>query len=171
MKTRIAACAGMLLVASGAGAGDMGYTVRPTEMKAKPFTDAPTVAKLVQNSPVDVMERKASWMQVKADGNSGWVKMLSVRFDQISAGSRAGATNSSLGVLFNIAQTGSGGSVPTTGAKGFSEDALRNPHPDAAALQQMNLLGSSPGDAQVFARAGKLTPVSLSYIAAPGGRQ
>lgn len=169
MKTRIAACAGMLLAAAGAGAGDMGYTVRPTELKSKPFTDAPTLARLVQNSPVDVLERKASWMQVRAGGANGWVKMLSVRFDQISSSSRAGATNSSLGTLFNIAQTGSGGSVATTGVKGLNEEALRNPHPDAAALQQMQTFDASPGEAQVFARAGKLNRVALAYLPA-GGR-
>jgi hypothetical protein len=169
MKTRIAACAGMLLVAAGAGAGDLGYTVRPTELKARPFTDAPTVARLVQNSPVDVVERKASWMQVKSSGSSGWVKMLSVRFDQVSSSSRAGATNSNLGVLFNIAQTGSGGSVATTGVKGISEEALRDPRPDGAALQQMQALAASPGEAQVFARAGKLQRVSMAYVPA-GGR-
>lgn len=170
MKTAIAACAGMLMVAAGAGAGEPAYTVRPTELKAKPFSDAAIVAKLVQNTQVDVMERQASWLQVRAAGATGYVKMLSVRFDQIGSASRAGSTNSNLGVLFNIAQTGSGGSVATTGVKGINEEALRNPHPNPAALQQMHTLDSSPADAESFARAGKLARVQMAYVAAPGGQ-
>ena len=170
MNNRIAACAGMLLVAASASAGEAAFTVRPTELKAKPFADAAMVLQLDQNVQVDVIERKSSWLQVKSGTATGWIKMLSVRFDQISSSSRAGATNSSLGTLFNIAQTGSGGSVATTGVKGLNEEALRDPRPDAAALQQMQTFDASPGEAQVFARAGKLNRVSLAYLPAAGGR-
>ena len=171
MKTRIAACAGMLLVAAGAGAFEQAYTVRPTDLKAKPFTDAANLARLAQGSTVDVLERQASWLQVKSSGATGWVKMLSVRYDQISSSSRAGATNSNLGVLFNIAQTGSGGSVATTGVKGISEEALRNPRPNSAALQQMHTLDTSPAEAQSFAAAGRLARASMAYVPAAGGKQ
>jgi hypothetical protein len=170
MKTRIAACAGMLLVVAGAGAGELAYTVRPTDLKAKPFSDAATLAKLAQSSQVDVMLRQASWLQVGASGATGWVKMLSVRFDQIGTSPKGGTTNSNLGVLFNIAQTGSGGSVATTGVKGISEEALRNPRPNAAALEQMHGLDTSAADARAFAKAGKLASTSMAYVAAPGGR-
>lgn len=169
MKTTIAACAGMLLMVAGAS-GEPAYTVRPTELKAKPFTDAATLARLAQSAPVDVMERQASWMQIRAAGTTGWVKMLSVRFDQISSASRAGPTNSNLGVLFNIAQTGSGGSVATTGVKGINEEALRNPHPNPAALQQMHTQDTSAAEAESFARSGKLARAPMGYVAAPGGQ-
>ncbi len=169
MKTTIAACAGMLLVTAGAVAGP-GYTVRPTELKAKPFTDAATLARLAQSAPVDVMERQASWMQIRAAGTTGWVKMLSIRFDQISSVSRNAPTNSNLGVLFDIAKTGSGGSVATTGAKGFMEESLRNPRPNPAALQQMHTLDTGTADAESFARTGKLARTSMTYLAAPGGQ-
>jgi hypothetical protein len=169
MIIRNAACAGMLVVAAGAGAAELAYTVRPTDLKAKPFSDAATVAQLAQNSPLDVLERKASWMQVKAPGAVGWVKMLSVRFNQMGS-AQGGSTNSDLGVLFNIAQTGSGGSVATTGVKGINEEALRNPRPNPAALQQMHGLDASTAEAQSFAKAGKLSRASMAYVAAPGGK-
>ncbi|MES2315987.1 MAG: hypothetical protein V4631_00705 [Pseudomonadota bacterium] len=162
--------ASLWLVAAGAFAGDPAYTVRPTELKAKPFSDSSTVARLAASSQVDVIERQASWLQVKASGSTGWVKMLSVRFNQIGSSPQAGATNSSLGVLFSISQTGSGGSVPTTGVKGINEEALRNPRPNAVALQQMHTMDASAADARAFARSGKLASVSLAYVAAPGER-
>jgi hypothetical protein len=171
MKTTIAACAGMLMAAAGASAAEPAYTVRPTELKARPFSDAATVARLAQGSQVEVVERQASWLQVKSPAASGWVKMLSVRFDQMGASSRTGATNSNLGVLFNIAQTGSGGSVATTGVKGISEEALRNPRPNPAALQQMHTLDTSPAEAQSFAAAGRLARASMADVPAAGGKQ
>ena len=172
MKKIITACAAMLLAASGAGAFETAYTVRPTELKAKPFSDAATLARLGQGSAVDVMERQASWLQVKSPAatSNGWVKMLSVRFDQAGASPRAGATNSNLGVLFNIAQTGSGGSVATTGVKGISEEALRNPQPNPAGLQQMQAQEVSVADARGFAKAGKLSSATMAYVAASGGK-
>jgi hypothetical protein len=168
MKNRIAACAGMLLVAASASAGEAAFTVRPTELKAKPFADAANVLQLDQNVQVDVIERKSSWLQVKSGTATGWIKMLSVRFDQ-GGSNKSGTAKNNLGVLFNIAQTGSGGSVATTGVKGINEEALRNPHPDQAALQQMQAQGVSTADAQSFAKAGKLNRASLAYVAAPEG--
>jgi hypothetical protein len=170
MKKSIAACAGMLLAAGGAFAAEAAFTVRPTEVKAKPFTDAPTVASLGESSKVDVIERKASWLQVKAPAATGWIKMLSVRFDQIGAAPKAGSSGSALNTLYNISQTGSGGAVATTGVKGISEQDLKNPRPNAAELQKMHALDTSPADAEAFAKAGKLSSVQMNYVAAPGGR-
>lgn len=169
MKTTIAGAA-MLLAACGAGAADTAYMVRPTELKAKPFSDAATLAKLAQSSQVNVMERQASWLQVKTPAATGWVKLLSVRYDQITASTRSGATNSNLGVLFNIAQTGSGGSVATTGVKGINEEALRHPQPNPAALQQMQSLDTSAADARSFAKAGRLNSSTVAYLNAAGER-
>jgi hypothetical protein len=169
MKTKIAACAGMLLVVAAAGAADTAYIVRPTELKAKPFSDAATLAKLAQSSQVDVLERQASWLQVKTPAATGWVKLLSVRYDQINASNRGGATNSNLGVLFNIAQTGSSGtSVSTTGVKGLDEEALRHPRPNPAALHQMLALDTSPADARAFAKSGRLNSTTLAYVSPAG---
>ncbi len=168
MKIAIAACTGMLLM-GGACAGEPAYTVRPTELKAKPFTDAATVASLAESSKVDVLERKASWLQVKAPAATGWIKMLSVRFDQLGASPKGG--DSTLNTLYNISQTGSGGAVATTGVKGISEQDLRTPRPNGAELQKMHALDTSPAEAEAFARAGKLRSTEMHYLAAPGGRQ
>lgn len=171
MKKTIAACAGMLL-AGGACAAELAYTVRPTEVKAKPFTDAQTVASLGESSKVDVLERKASWLQVKAPAATGWIKMLSVRFDQLgTAPAKAGSGANALNTLYNISQTGSGGAVATTGVKGISEQDLKNPRPNAAELKKMHDLDTSPAEAEAFAKAGKLVSVPMNYVAAPGGRQ
>lgn len=170
MKKTIAAGACLLLAAGTACAAEPAYTVRPTEVKAKPFTDAATVASLGESSRVDVLERKASWLQVKAPAASGWIKMLSVRFEQIGSAPAKGSGANALNTLYNISQTGSGGAVATTGVKGISEQDLKNPRPNAAELQKMHELDTSPADAEAFARAGKLSSVPMNYVAAPGAR-
>ena len=166
MKRTIVALA-CAAVAGGAFSAELAYTVRPTEMKAKPFSDASTITKLAESSKVDVLARQASWIQVKADGNNGWVKMLSLRFDQPPAGSTA---SSNVGVLFNIAATGKGGSTATTGVRGINEEALKNPTPNPTALREVNELKVSAAEVQAFAKAGKLSPKNMDYVAKPGGK-
>ncbi len=169
MKKSIAACTGMLIAIGSAHGAELAYTVRPTEMKAKPFTDAATLAKLAGNSRVDVLQRQSSWLQVKAEANTGWVKMLSLRFDQMGSAPKAGAGSSNLGTLFNIVQTGSGGSTASTGVKGLKiEEGLRNPRPNPDALRQMEELEVPDAELKAFAKAGKLNPSTLAYVAAPG---
>jgi hypothetical protein len=165
IKTAILVAGGMLC--GGASAAELAYTVRPTEVKAKPFTDASTLASLAAASKVDVLTRQASWIQVKSDAATGWVKMLSLRFDQL--GTSAKPANNNLAVMFNIASTGSGGSTTATGVKGISEEALKNPRPNPAALKQVNEVQVSKADAEAFAKAGKLDGKEVAYLAEPQG--
>lgn len=153
------------MLCGGAVGAELAYTVRPTEVKAKPFTDASTLASLAESSKVDVLSRQASWIQVKSNDTTGWVKMLSLRFDQISAGKTG--SNSGLATLFNIASAGSGGSSAGTGVKGVSEEALKNPRPNPAAFKQVGEIQVSAAEMDAFAKAGKLSNSKMDYLPAP----
>jgi hypothetical protein len=163
MKRIVSITVAGALACTGAFAAESAYTVRPTELKAKPFTDAATVASLAQSAKVDVLARQASWIQVQADSNTGWVKMLSLRFD---AGTQGKGSNN-MAVLFNIAATGTSGSAPSTAVKGVSEEALKNPHPNPEAFKQMMDMQVSAAELDAFMRAGKLEPKKMAYVAAP----
>jgi hypothetical protein len=167
MKIKTAILVAGSMLCGGAYAAELAYTVRPTEVKAKPFTDASTLAKLAESSKVDVLNRQASWIQVKSDAATGWVKMLSLRYDQL--GTSAKPANNNLAVMFNIASTGSGGSTTATGVKGISEEALKNPRPNPAAMKQLNEVQVSKADAEAFAKAGKLDGKEMAYLAEPQG--
>lgn len=145
-------------------AAEQATTVRPTEMKAKPFSDAATVASLAASAKVDVLERQASWMQVKANNAVGWVKMLSLRFD---AGGGPTGKGGSAALLFNLAATGSSGSTATNAVKGINEEALKNPRPNPDALRVMTSLQLSQAEMDAFARAGKLDAKPMAYVPAP----
>ena len=148
-----------------AQADETAYTVRATELKAKPFADSATLSSLPEHSKVDVMERQASWMQIKADGATGWVKMLSLRFSDEGTQKKTG--NSGLGALFNVASTGKSGSTTTTGVRGLSEEKLKAAHPDSQALKTMQGYAASKENAVGFARAGKLEEQSMDYPPPP----
>ncbi|MBI1173695.1 MAG: hypothetical protein GC139_00325 [Sideroxydans sp.] len=147
-----------------AQAGETAYTVRATELKAKPFSDAATLASLAERSKVEVLARQASWMQVQANGKTGWVKMLSLRFGDAAAQKKSG--DSGLAALFNVAKGGGSGSTVATGVRGLSEENLKNPHPDPQALQQLKGYKVNRQAAQQFARAGKLKAEQVAYLPA-----
>ena len=162
MRMLLVASLGMLCCTAWA---ETAYTVRATELKAKPFSDAATVANLGESSKVDVLARQSSWSQVKSDKTTGWVKMLNLRMDDSGAPKKSG--DSGVGSLFNVATTGNSGSTTTNGVKGLNEEDLRNPHPNPQALQAMRGYIVSTADAQKFAKAGKLVEQKIDYVAAP----
>ena len=154
----------LLLWSAAAFGGEMAYTIRTTELKTRPYSDAETVATLAEKKPVEVVARNSGWMQIKADGASGWVKMLSLRFGD---GAQKKGGDSGLGALFNVAQTGGSGSTVSTGVRGLSEEKLKNPQPDPQALEQLQRYSTSEREAQDFARNGKLSAQEIDYIPAP----
>ncbi len=164
MKPIFAVC--LWLCALAAQAGEIAYTVRATELKAKPFADAATLLNLAEHGKVEILVRQASWMQVKADGTTGWVKMLSLRLSNADAPKKTG--DSGLGTLFNVAATGNSGSTVTTGVRGLSEENLKNAHPNPEALKTMQGYAVSKQDATGFAKAGKLKSQHMDYLPPPG---
>ena len=148
-----------------AHAGETAYTVRSTDVKAKPFTDAATLASLPANSRVEVLTRKSGWMQVKNGSATGWVKMLNLRFGDAAAQKKSG--DSGLGALFNVAATGGSGSTVSTGVRGLSEEKLKNPSPNPQALAELQHYAVNEKEAQTFGKSGKLATHQIDYLPAP----
>ncbi|MFZ6818839.1 hypothetical protein [Undibacterium sp. Ji22W] len=150
-----------------ANSNQQASVVRPTELKAQAFSDAATIKVLPENLKIDVLSRKASWMEVKAQGTLGWVKMLSLRFDNkvTSSGSIGDAAKG----LFDAAKTGGSSSV-TTGAKGFDKEKFSNPTPNPEAFAKMKQFTTPKGDASNFAKQEKLNEQQQTYLKAPGDK-
>ncbi len=142
--------------------------VRPTDLKAQAFSDAATIKVLPENLKIDVLSRKASWMEVKAQGSLGWVKMLSLRFDS-GVQSSGGLTNATKG-FFEAARTGGTASTVTTGAKGFDIAQFENPTPNPEALAKMKQFSAPKTDASNFAKQEKLQEQNQTYLKAPGDK-
>ena len=144
-----------------AWAGESAYTIRATDLKAKPYTDAQTLTSLPPRSQVEVLGRQASWTHVKSTSFNGWVKMLNLRFDANAQGKRG---DNGLSALFNVASTGRSSSTVTTGIRGLSEEQLKNTKPNPQALQAAKRYAVNRADAQHFAAEGKLHAQSVDYL-------
>ena len=159
MKNIIALCLLLGFVPSVWAAGTA-YTIRPTELKAKPYTDAQTLTTLPPQTRVEVLARQASWTQVKSTSFSGWVKMLSLQLE--SNVQKRG--DNGLRSLFNVASTGRSSSTVTTGIRGLSEEQLKNTKPNPQALQAAKRYVVSREAAQRYAAEGKLHAQSVDYL-------
>ncbi|MEW5904324.1 MAG: SH3 domain-containing protein [Pseudomonadota bacterium] len=164
MKRLFAACLLCGLIANSAAEEAM--TLRSTELKAKPYGDAQTLLMLPERSKVEVLQRRASWTQVQSGKTTGWVKMLSL---QLVRGTTQRRADNGLRSLFNVAQTGRGGSTVTTGVRGLSEEDLKNTRPNPQALADAKTYAASRAEAERFAAQGKLQAQHVDYL--PGGAQ
>jgi hypothetical protein len=142
-------------------AGGYAYTIRPTELKAKPYSDAQTLTSLPPRSRVEVLARQASWTQVKSASFSGWVKMLSLQLESNVQKKRG---DNGLSALFNVASTGKSGSTVTTGIRGLSEEQLKNSKPNPQELQAAKRYSVNREAAQRYAAEGKLHAQSVDYL-------
>ncbi len=157
---------GLAAASALAQAGDTAYTVRPTALKAKPYTDAQTLVELDQNAAVVIVGRRGSWTRIKVNDTTGWVKMLSLRL--ADAFQKSG--DSGFKSLAKVASTGNSGSTMTTGVRGLDEEKLHNPQPNPQAFEELHTLAVGKDEAQQFAKAGKLTPAQMDYLPAPAAK-
>jgi hypothetical protein len=142
-------------------AGGYAYTICPTELKAKPFSDAQTLTSLPPRSKVEVLGRQGSWTQVKSVSFSGWVKMLSLQLESNVQSKRG---DNGLSSLFNVASTGHSSSTVTTGIRGLSEEQLKNAKPDPQALQAAKRYAVNREAAKRYAAEGKLQAQKVGYL-------
>jgi hypothetical protein len=154
----------LLLAMPAAHAAETGYTLRATEVKDKPFTDAATVATLPEKTVVEIVTRQGGWMQVKSrDAKAGWVRLLSVRLGSPDAKPQSGGNLlSALGVGARPRTTAN--ATVTTGVRGFSEEDLANAKPNPAEVEKMKGYSVTADAAGEFARAGKLTAQDVAYF-------
>lgn len=140
------------------------YTVRSTEIKKQPFSDAATVATLGANAGVSILSRQGGWVRISSDKGNGWVKMLSLRSNSTAA--RRG--DSGLQSLFNVGRTGSSGITVATGVRGLSEEELKNAQPDPRELEKLQNYAVNKAKAERFAREARLKSQRLDYLPASG---
>lgn len=147
-------------LAAPAFAGETAYTVRDTEVKQKPFSDAPTVATLSENTAIDVLSRNSGWVEIRSNSGRGWVRMLSLR--NRNTAEKPG--DSGLQSLLNAARSGSSGVTVATGVRGLSEEDLKNATPNPRELEKLQRYAESKNKAEEFARNAKLKTRPVEYL-------
>lgn len=151
-------------LAVSAHAEQTAYTVRSTEIKQQPFSDAPTVATLSENTQVNILSRQGGWMNISSEQGSGWVRLLSLRSS--STASKKG--DSGLISLLNVGRTGSSGVTVATGVRGLSEEDLKNARPNPRELEKLRRYAVNKPQAQNFAHAAKLKTQQMDYQPSDG---
>ena len=141
-------------------AAETGAVVRAGDLKATPFIDAATSAKLSANQPVTILQRKGGWVQVEAGGQTGWVRMLNVR---LAAGSSPAPNQANVHAA-SLLRTNSSGKTVTTGIKGLGEEDLQNAVPNPAQLAKLVGLAVPASEASSNASASGLVEHPLDYL-------
>ena len=160
IKATLAACC--LLLSAAAGAAESGTALKADELKAEPYRDAKTVAKLASGDKLDILGRNGGWLQVKSAKGSGWVRMLSVR-----TGSARKGTGEASGLLgLASGRAGTGQVVATTGIRGLNEEELKAAKFNEKELKLDESYGVSRAAAQKFAAQGKLVARKFDYLPA-----
>jgi len=151
-------------LAAPVSAEQIAYTVRSTEIKQQPFSDAPTVARLGENASVNILSRQGGWVKISSGQASGWIKMLSLRYT--GTASKKGDTG--LQSLINVGRSGSSGITVATGVRGLSEEDLKNARPNPRELEKLQNFAADKSAAAKFASEANLKTQRLDYLPASG---
>lgn len=141
-------------------AWQVAYTVRNTEIKQLPYSDAKTVGTLNEKTSVNVMLRQGGWVKINSGKGNGWVRMLSLRGD--STARKPG--DNGLQSMLNVGRSGSSGITMTTGVRGLSEEDLKNARPNPEEFEKLEKYAVNKAKAEKFARDAKLKNQQLDYL-------
>jgi hypothetical protein len=151
-------------LAAPAGAAQSAFTVRSTEIKQQPFSDAKTIATLAGKSGVEVLSRRGGWVNISSSKGNGWVRMLSLRSDN-TAKKRG---DSGLQSLINVGRSGSSGITVATGVRGLSEEDLKNARPNPVEFEKLQRYAVNKAKAERFAHDARLKSRQLDYLPSGG---
>jgi len=158
-----------LLLAASSAHAQTAIVARATELQAQAQSDAATVATLAENTKVEVLRRSGAWSEVKTTtGQTGWVRMLSLRFEGSGSSGQQPSANPLSG-LSNLLSSGrnSNTATVTTGVRGLTEEELQNARANPAELQKMQKFATDKRTAQAFAQRAKLSPAAVDYLPEP----
>jgi hypothetical protein len=127
-------------------------------LRAEPTASGKVVKVLSEAAPVDVIGRKGFWINVKVVESEGW---LSIK--ELSA-SKSGSK-----MPINTGRQTKGNIVATSAARGLTAEDLTSANPDFDAFGQLTGLGVTAGDAEQFAKEGKLASRELAMLSGPTG--
>jgi hypothetical protein len=159
--------AALLFAGIAAHAAESGFTLRATDLKTQPFSDAATLITLPEKTPVTITTRQSAWMQIRTrDGKSGWVRMLSVRLGDPNQKPGGGNILAAIGIGSRPRPQTS--ATVTTGVRGFSEEELKEAKPNPVEVDKMEGFAADPAQLPAFAQNGKLAARPVPYFAEDG---
>jgi hypothetical protein len=138
-------------------AAESGTALKADTLRVQPFADAKSSGVLVKNEPLQIINKKGAWLQVKTKKSTGWVRLLSVK--------RASTGNALKGtVAVATGRAGTGKVVSTTGIRGLSAEEIQAAQFNEAEMKKMESLAVSKTEAQKFAISGGLSSNQTAYL-------
>jgi len=159
--------AAAMLMSGWSGAQEIGTALKPDEIKAEPYKDAKTLGKIAKGDRLEIVARRSGWLQVKAGGKKGWVRLLSVRRGQGTQTNVAQEVGGVAGVA--TGRTGTGQVVSTTGVRGLDAEELKAAKFDEKQIARAESLAASSQDARKFAGQGGLAAQQIKSLPDPRG--
>lgn len=158
----------LLLSASATAlAAETGTALKADSLRAKPFADASVSGKVSRGDKVDILAKQGAWLNIRAGGKSGWVRLLTVK-----RGASNTAGNNVSGVLSMASgRAGTGQVVATTGVRGLSAQELKSAKFDEAEVQRLEGYTQSAAQGKQFAASAGLKAVKFAYLPATSTTQ
>jgi hypothetical protein len=136
---------------------ESGTALKADTLRTQPFADAKSSGALIKNEPLDILEKKGAWLQVKTKKSTGWVRLLSVK--------RTSTSNNVKGTIdVATGRAGTGKVVSTTGIRGLSAEELKSAQFNEAEIKKLESLAVNKADAQQFASSGGLVANQTAYF-------
>jgi hypothetical protein len=144
--------------------GSPAVMLRDDVLRASPQAAAERVANLGKGQEVRTLTTEGGWTQVYAAGQTGWVRILSVKTPT--------ATSADLGALAEVGQRPNdpGKVVAVAGARGLEEEDLKAARYAPEQLLLLDTHSVSSADARQFARISGLSRRDIPYFPGPEGR-
>jgi hypothetical protein len=161
--TRLLLATGLLVQAVFSIAAETGSALKNDNIRFEPYTDAKVVGSFSRGEPLQILNKKGAWLQVKAKKGTGWVRLLSVK-----RGVASGSGNAVSGALAVASgRAGTGQVVSTTGIRGLSEAELKAAKFNETEIKAMESYTVTPAQGQKFASAGSLKTTAFANLKAP----
>jgi len=170
---------GLALAPAAALLAEQGQVIRSGDLLSEPFIDAARTARLKPSQPVTILRRQGGWIEVEAEGRTGWVRALNLRLAEGSvqgnrgrkgAGPKVSPTSvTSTSSALSLLRTGSSGrTTTTTGVKGLDEEDIRRASPDRGELAKLDGNGVDAANARAAAEEAGLVEKEAAYFDARG---
>lgn len=146
-------------------------TLKATELRDEPYSDAAVVSELPAKQQVNVLERRGGWYQVGYGPQRGWLRMSAIRFGNGETTPRDGNGLGQTLRFLSTGRSGASGVTVATGIRGLDAADVAKATPNHEAVSQLNGYRANNFTIKKFAREARLKSQPLGYIAEQGGER
>ncbi len=155
----------LALAAAPAAWAAPGVMIRDESLRSAPSATAAGVGTVARGARVEILGRQGGWTQVRANGRTGWVRLLSVRGGEAARADVAGEIGGV--VALGTTPRDPGRVVAVAGVRGLTEDELRKARFDEAQLRQLEAHAVGRDEAARFAADAGLARRDVAHLPAP----